>query len=244
MEQSLIDELNEKGFLSSSINVFRARYKRVYREAFEEVEVISDTAQALIMRAGADEALPHMIAALVLFHKTVRSCQAAVLLCERGLVVDAQILTRSAVEGIFHAVALVKDPSVLAKMHQHGDAQEKKQAEGMINDLSELGLTEKNKEDLSEVISRAEGSTTSFSAYDAARIAGLIPLYQTIYRGLSALASHATLRSMDSSLFIKDGSPVLVTGPAEHQLEFTLDLVKVCLELSNSKLREHFLFDE
>ncbi|MDR8364062.1 DUF5677 domain-containing protein [Pseudomonas sp. JL3] len=244
MDHALFGDLNEKGFLSPAVELVKAKLKSTHKKNFEDVEAASGVAQYLVMGAGVYQDVPHMVASLILFHKAVRSCQAAILLCERGLVVDAQTLTRSAVESLFHAVALINDPAVFVQMGKYGDTEEKKQAQGMIRSLSELGLNDQNVGDLSEVISRAEGPASKFSAYDAARIAGLMPLYETIYRGLSAVASHATLRSMDSSLDIRDGNAVLLTGPTEYHLDFTLGLLKVCLEVSSTKLREHFIFEE
>jgi len=243
MDHASLKDLDEKGFLSPALELVKAKLRSTRRKKFEDVEAASRVAQQLVMGAGVYQNASDKVASLILFHKAVRSCQAAVLLCERGLVVDAQTLTRSAVESLFHAVALINDPAVFVQMGKYGDTEEKKQAVGMIRSLSELGLTEQNVGDLSEVISRAEGPASKFSTYEAARIADLLPLYETVYRGLSAVASHATLRSMDSSLEIRDGNAFLLTGPSEYHLDFTLGLLKVCFEVSSSKLREHFIFE-
>ncbi|MGE7815407.1 DUF5677 domain-containing protein [Pseudomonas sivasensis] len=244
MNRASVDDLNEKGFLSSVIEEVRANYRSIYKKSFEAVEASSDVAQLLVMGAGADLKVPHQIASLVFFHKLVRSCQAAILLCERGLIVDAQTLCRSAVEALFHAVALINDPSVFTRMCRSGDIEDRKQAQAMIKSLAGLGLTEKNIQDLEQVIGRAEGEGGGFSTFEAARIAGLIPLYETMYRGLSSVASHATFRSMDSCLFDKDGETVLVTGPTDYHLEFTLGIVKTLLDISSDKLRDNFVFEE
>lgn len=244
MNQATVDDLNEKGFLSPAIEVVRTNLKATYQKAFDDAEAASGVAQILVMGAGADRNAPHQMASLVFFHKTVRSCQAAILLCERGLVVDAQTLSRSAVEALFHAAALINDPSVFARMGRAGDIEDRKQAEAMIRSLVGLGLTDKNIQDLNEVISRAEGAGPGFSTYDAAQVAGLTPLYDTMYRGLSSVASHATFRSMDSSLLVRDGEPVLVTGPTEYHLEFTLGTLKTCLEFASNRLRDNFIYEE
>ncbi|NWA43492.1 hypothetical protein HX871_28610 [Pseudomonas reactans] len=244
MDQASVDDLYEKGFLSPAIEKVRESYKSTYRKSFEEAETASGVAQLLVMGAGADRYIPHQMASLVFFHKLVRSCQAAILLCERGLIVDAQTLCRSAVEALFHAVALINDPSVFVRMCRAGDIEDRKQAKAMIKSLAELGLSEKNIQDLNEVISRAEGEGAGFSTFEAAQVAGLIPLYETMYRGLSSVASHATFRSMDSSLLVRDGEPVLITGPTDYHLEFTLGILKTCLDISSNRLRDSFVFEE
>lgn len=237
------NSFSETGFLSPTIEDFRVLQKVKYHQSFAEAEAASAVAQVTIMGAGVDLAQPHMVASLVFLQRTIRSCQAAILLCERGLVVDAQTLLRSAVEAMFHGIALLNEPSVFARIAREGDIAEAKQADAMIKSLSGDGLTEQNIVDLTDVISRAAGEGKGFSTYDAARISGLMPLYDTLYRGLSGMASHATFRSMDSSLVVEGESASLMAGPTDLHLEFTLGLLKVCLDISNSKIRECCIFD-
>jgi hypothetical protein len=242
-ETKALNSFAERGYLSPTIDDFRVTQKATYKEVFEEVEAASDIAQVTLMGACVDLNEPHMVAAIVFLQRTIRSCQAALILCERGLVVDAQTLLRSAVEAMFHGIALINDPSVFTRIAREGDIVEAKQADAMIKSLSENGLTEQNIVDLTEVVSRGAGKGAGFSTYDAARVAGLMPLYDTFYRGLSGIASHATFRSMDSSIFVGDESAALMAGPTDLHLEFTLGLLKVCLEISNTKLRESCIFN-
>ena len=107
--------------LSADIEIFRSAQRDKYQQPFMESEVASDAAYRLVMTAGADTDQPHMVASLTFIQRTVRSCQAAIILCERGLVVDAQTLTRSAVEALFFGVALINDPSVFARIAREGD---------------------------------------------------------------------------------------------------------------------------
>lgn len=241
-EGQAVKDLNEKGFLSPAVELFRERVRETYQKSFMEVEILSETAQCLMMGAGADLNKPHMVASLVYLQRTVRSCQAAIILCERGLVVDAQTVTRSAVEALFHGVALINDPGVFVRIAREGDIAEKKQAEAMIKTFSG-GLADQQVADLGEVISRADGKAAGFTVFDAARIADLMPIYDTLYRGLSTVASHATFRSMDSSFLMKEDQPALITGPTEYHLDFTLGLLKVVLDVSSSKLRDNFEFE-
>ncbi|MCE6977282.1 hypothetical protein EI534_07685 [Pseudomonas frederiksbergensis] len=243
-ETSLGQDLDLRGFLAPSMELVRNSLRVSYQKSFAEVESASDAAQFSMMTAGADIKEPHMLAALVFLQRVVRSCQAAIILCERGLVVDAQTLTRAAAEALFHGVALINEPAVFARIAREGDIEEKKQAAAMIKSLTGRGLTEQNVIDLTEVIRRGEGKAPGFSTYDAARVADLMPLYDTLYRGLSGVASHATFRSMDSSFLITEEKSALITGPTDQHLEFTLNLLKSCLDLSNNALISNFIFDE
>lgn len=242
MDQAELDEaLNLKGFLSPSIDFVRESLKSVYNSSFAAAECASDVAQRSMMEAGVDWKEAHMLAALVFLQRTIRSCQAAIILCERGLVVDAQTVTRSAAEALFHGAALINDPSVFARISRQSDIDEKKQAEAMINTLSDKGLTAQNIADLTDVIRRGEGKAAGFSTHDAARVAQLMPIYDTLYRGLSGVASHATFRSMDSSFQITDEQVSLITGPTDQHLDFTLGLVASCLEIATKTLQINFV---
>ncbi|WP_434648349.1 DUF5677 domain-containing protein [Pseudomonas sp. D1-2] len=242
MDQAELDEaLNLKGFLSPSMDLVRESLKSNFNSSFAAAESASGAAQRSMMEAGVDWKEPHMLAALVFLHRTIRSCQAAIILCERGLVVDAQTITRSAAEALFHGMALIKDPSVFPRMSRQCDIDEKKQAKAMIDSLSDKGLTKQNIADLTEVVLRGEGNAPGFSTHDAARVAGLMPIYDTLYRGLSVAASHATFRSMDSSFQMTDEQVGLLTGPTDHNLEFTLGLVQSCLDIARKALDENFI---
>ncbi|MBI6895647.1 hypothetical protein JET64_02370 [Pseudomonas putida] len=242
MEQAeLYDSLNVRGFLSPSLELIREGLRATYMEAFSKAESASDAAQSSMNAAGVDWEEPHMLAALVFLQRTVRSCQAAIILCERGLVVDAQTVTRSAAEALFHGVALTKDPNVFSRISRQCDIDEGKQAKAMIDSWSEKGLTDRNISDLTEVIRRGEGNAPGFSTYDAARIADLMPIYDTLYRGLSVLASHATFRSMDSSFEITDERVGLITGPTDKNIEFALELVRGCLDIARRAFDDNFV---
>ncbi|WP_460093742.1 DUF5677 domain-containing protein [Pseudomonas sp. S2_B03] len=244
MDQAELNEaLNSRGFLSPSMEYVRKSFRTTFKKSFESAEYASDIAQRSMMAAGVDCQELHMLAALVFLQRTIRSSQAAIILCERGLVVDAQTVTRSAAEALFHGVALINDPSVFSRISRQCDIDERKQAKAMIESLSSRGLTDQNKADLIEVVRRGEGNAPGFSTHDAARVADLMPIYDTLYRGLSVAASHATFRSMDSSFHITDEQVGLITGPTDNHLEFTLGLVQSCLDIARKTLDKNFVFD-
>ena len=239
-QKELDDALDLKGFLSPSMGFVRESLKAAYKNSFADAELSSDDAQRSMMEAEVSQRDIHMLASLIFLQRTIRSCQAAIILCEKGLVVDAQTLTRAALEALFHGVALINDPTVFAKIARKGDEEEGKQAYGMLQTLKDYGLTEQNIKDLEEIASRGEGKGLKLNVFDAASIANLLPLYHAFYRGLSNIASHATVRSMDSSFAVSDDSWSLITGPTEQHLELTLNLVKTCLTLSSKVLDENF----
>lgn len=239
-QKELHDALDLKGFLSPAMGFVRESLLAAYKNSFAAAESASDDAQRSMMAAEVPQRQIHMLASMIFLQRTIRSSQAAIILCQQGLVVDAQTITRAASEALFFGVALINEPSLLAELARIGDAEERKQANGMLQTLKESGLTEQNIKDLEDIASRGKGEKLKLPIIDVARKANLLPLYHTVYRGLSNIASHATLRSMDSSFAVSDNGWSLVTGPTEQHLELTLHLVKTCLDLSCKVLDESF----
>ncbi|UST87449.1 DUF5677 domain-containing protein [Pseudomonas siliginis] len=164
------------------------------------------------------------------FERTIRACQGAVRLCEIGMVQEAQVLLRTAYETVFHASALIADPTIFKKLDSHNDKEDVKQARAMLTDMPVDQLSEKNKKYLKEVIDTRAGQT--FSVHCSAKAAGMLDLYSMVYRGLSSLAGHATFRSLDRSFIEETNGYSLYMGPTENQLIFTLSLIAQCLTLS------------
>lgn len=217
-DKQINDSLNSRGFLSPALGYVKARYRQQFGQAFSDVEDLSDLAQGLLIAAGVKRNEIHMIASIVFFQRAVRSCQTAILLCEAGLVVEAQTLLRTAVEVIFYGGALATDASVFQLIARAGDISDRKQAEAIINSRTCLELTDEQVEQLGYVIQKGGGKEGGLSAIEAARVAGLMELYDTVYRGFSSTASHATFRSLDSSLEVTENSVRLLTGPTTHNL--------------------------
>ena len=239
-QKELHEALDLKGFLSPAMGFVSESLIAAYKNSFAAAESASDDAQRSMMEAEVSQKEIHMLASLIFLQRTIKSCQAAIILCQHGLVIDAQTLTRSAAEALFHGGALINEPSVFAKIARKGDEEERKQANGMLQNLKNYGLTEENIKDLQEVANRGEGEGVTLSVIEAARIANLLPLYHTLYRGFSNIASHATLRSMDSSFAVSDESWTLVTGPTEQHMELTLRMIGACLDLCCKVLHDNF----
>jgi hypothetical protein len=222
------DDFSVKGFLSPDIDRYRETVKRVYASEFSHTVALSDQAQKLLMELPVGEEVAAVLAAVVFFERSIRCCQAALLLCESGLVQEAQILVRTATETLFAGAALVTDQEVFHRFARSADHEDSVQARGMLKTLGET-LTLEQMSLLHSVIDRARPDAGKYAMYEAAQTAGLGAMYETFYRGLSAKASHATFRSLDKS-FVKDGEQYcLVMGPSDDDLSFTLRTIRTCL---------------
>lgn len=230
------DGFEKKGFLSPSVYTHRDSVREKYGPAFSECESHSEIAQALLLNVEISADNLPLLCAYLFLERTIRSSQAAVRLCEIGLIQEAQILVRTAYETVFHASALIVKPDVFDRLQLHNDNEEAKYASAMIRDVTADEISEVNRDFLRERSSATKLPT--YSAFDAAQTAGMASLYSVAYRGLSAWAGHATIRSLDRSFVAKDEEHELIMGPSEAQLVFTLSLIAQCLTISATRLAE------
>lgn len=234
------DDFAAKGYLSPVIDDYRKSVREHFAGELEETAALSDYAHQLILNVPVREQQVIPLAAATFLERSVRSCQAAYLLCESGLNQEAQVLVRTATENLFVGAALLVDDQVLHQLALSSDHEERVQAQRMMKTFADT-LSPERLADLQAVIDRADPKATKYSVYDAARTAGLTQLYETFYRGLSGKASHATLRSLDTSFTQQDGTLMLISGPSDKELTFTLDTIRTCLK---EMIRQHGLLLE
>lgn len=100
-------DFDEKGFLSNYVYEHREVVREKYAGGFSDCERISNQAQVLLLETGVRDNDAPMLCSFLFFERTIRSCQAAVRLCEIGMVQEAQVLLRTAYETVFHASAVI-----------------------------------------------------------------------------------------------------------------------------------------
>jgi hypothetical protein len=225
----MTDTLAVKGFLSAEILSYQAQYRQEFAVAFAKLEDASTraTTDLFNLQLGGLEGVESR--ALLFWMKCVANCQAVFLLLEKGMATQAQILVRSAAEDLFFACALLKDESVLDRLAEEDRDQRRKQADGMLKSMKTL-LPEQ-REQLQELIDSLPKKFNGIKTQRAAEIAGLLELYQTIFRGMSLVAAHGTLTSVASAVQgDQDDSLQLVFGPSPVGIEWTLGLATLLLE--------------
>lgn len=232
------DTFAARGFLSDFVYHHKNKVRDEYSQLFVECERRSDLSQAKLIEVTVSSSNVSLLSSYLFTERSIRSCQAAIRLCEIGLVQEAQVLVRTAYETLFHAAALLVRPDIFKRLESHEATEDAKQANAIKSTSPTDSLTEEQIGWLDEVIVNAEEHKNQQSAYESARIAGMLNVYATVYRGLSSLASHATLRSLDHAFAVEDGEYVLIMGPSENQLQFTMSLAGHCLELSLENLNK------
>ena len=222
-------DLRTRGFLSSEMSDYKEHYRRLFTNEFEQFEVVSSQATSNLFAISLGQLEEVQAFAVLFWMKCVGGCQAAFLLLELGMATQAQVLVRSATEDLFFASALLKNPSVLDRLIQEDSEQRRKQAAGMLKDLKTL--TPAGRKLLENALAELPPKALGITGYDAAQIAGLLELYQTVFRGFSMLAAHGTLASIESSVEQTDGQPLkLVFGPSHEGVSWTAGIAKTVLQ--------------
>jgi hypothetical protein len=232
---TMSDSIETRGFLSKEMDSVRETFRARHADLFSICEAKSDAAITSLFKANIPGAFEpdklHIALALGLWCRCVSACQAALLLVERGMVPEAQILVRSAFEFLFFAAATAKDSAVMESL-MHGDTYARyEQAKSMLKEGLRAGeLTLDHIESLNQIIAQGMGKK-QLSVFEAADKVGLAYLHSTVYRGMSLIGSHATAASTDS-VFDESVLGVLASfGPSDKSLPFCIGLIDKCLAL-------------
>ncbi|MBN3729395.1 DUF5677 domain-containing protein [Burkholderia sp. Tr-20390] len=224
-----MDDFSTKGFLSSTLASQQARARERFKADFDACEAWSDRALASLNAMTAGFKHPSVLFAVACWMRCIRACQAGILLAERGMMPDALTQARSAVESLFYAVALVENPELLERFVEHDMFERIKQARGVLSVPSiMLHVTPEDRARIEALTLKAAEKPRDWPAYEAARHANLLELYQTLFRGFSLGAAHCTLTALDHELNPSSLGD-LDFGPSYMQLTETLDMLGVCL---------------
>ncbi|MFM0610204.1 DUF5677 domain-containing protein [Paraburkholderia sediminicola] len=233
-----MEDFHIKGFLSPALNEQQQLAREKYAFEFHECDQWSDRAVALLAELGTSGEGVAKLFAGCYWMRCVRACQGGILLAERGMMPDALTLLRSAVESLFHAVALVNNPNLWERLAEHDMAERAKQAKGVLAiETIMRHVSPGDREKLEALKARGAEKLRPFHAYDAAQAAGLLELYETMFRGFSRDAAHSTLSALDHEFEAKpDGSITPSFGPCYEHLTWTLEMIAQCLKIGVERL--------
>ncbi len=184
-----------------------------------------------VMAKGVGGPVNHRVA-LAGWVRSVSACQAAILLAERGLVIESAAILRVGFEQLFYAQALLKDPRVLERLRDQDVRERQNAARLALEDTDVDAVIETSqRQALQHLIARKSGSK-SINAFEAAKIAGLAGVYQTTYRQLSTVATHSTYTSIGASF----GESIfdLRLEQDTEELPMVLGLIRDCLRLGSA----------
>ena len=109
---------NEDGFLSEDIDKWRAEKRAKYSDHFKMLMEINQTAQGMLALTGKLPRRFDLILVCGFYVRALQSFQGAILMAERGLLVEAVTLIRSTIETLFYLSAARKNPKFQKKFGQ------------------------------------------------------------------------------------------------------------------------------
>src|SRR5271165_5840467 len=102
--------IDGQGFLSKDIGAWATKHRAENAAWFEFAEQLNVTAQSLLLNLKVttqEDGLDSNVLAMLLFTRTISNFQGAVLMAERGMIVEARTLARSCLESTFCLAAMV-----------------------------------------------------------------------------------------------------------------------------------------
>lgn len=175
---------------------------------------------------------------LAFWQRTLESCQAAVILADRGMVGSSIAALRIAYECLIFACAIWRDATVVDRLEATNDYSMLKAGErGRPHFAAEFSPT--IEEHLNHL--KAQPQRTGINVEQAAKIAGLEQTYNSLYVILSNLGAHATSRSLDE--YALQSSPTEIVGNFgprfDESARFLITAVE-CMRFGQGRFREHF----
>lgn len=214
--------ISEQGFLSPDIAHFINKHRQDNKAAFDLADALNRTAQHLMLGSEIGmkgDVLSEKNLAQLLFIRTLSNFQGAILMAERGAIVEARVLARTCLETVFALVAAVKmDVSFIDRMVANEMGSKSKGAKWLLNRADRADYLHPEAEaDLQAFINRLRTDNEpigSFATEEMARRASLDGLY-IFFRQFSSDAAHPMLEALNRYIDNGQGglSPEIVWGP-------------------------------
>jgi hypothetical protein len=213
------DSIVDLGFLSPHVASYIQEHRKRHAPMFEIADelnrigqrTMSDASVTVTEKGTSD---PKLIAFLLLI-RTLSNFQGAIILAERGMVVEALTLARCCYENAYMLAALQKEGDAFVKDMLAAEMHARKgQSRWMLDDPGRMeyvpGGVEQMKKNIETI--NAGGKTAKLDFKDAAERGGIADFY-IWYKNLSWEAAHPTIQAL--SRYLGDGKDKgsIVWGP-------------------------------
>jgi len=229
MNDDIDAQFCRKGFLAEGmaeeITLLRQNHDALFRLAEDLSECLQTMAVKAMAHVKGKTLDANVLATFVLLRST-SLVQAAILLAERGMVVEARMMVRSLLESGFCIVAIHRDPQKFVELFRSDDMASRK---GQAKVILEKGLAAPDSEmgkKVNAFLSALEKGTRYFDINDLASQGPLASQY-LLYKVLSNDSAHVSATSLRRHLDMapdKSGWIGYVLGPAaDPEIAQTLD---------------------
>jgi hypothetical protein len=219
--------LEARGFLSVDVERQKDDLRRAHHERFDLVDQVSDLAQRLLPHVATVTQSRQNLFACAFFVRGVQILQGAIIMAERGMVTEARILVRSALETLFFLGATLKQNEFGERLGRDHIAR----LEKLANAHARLSPPHEPSDEISELdkaldmIRGAAADGQSLGIFEVAQRAEMTATYESFYRGLSTDSAHPTVLSL-SPIWERDsdGRPTgVLWGPEVRDVGDTLE---------------------
>jgi len=242
-----MSSLREAGFLSAEINEWIQKHRKENTKWFSLSDRCSKLGQQILLSLKMNNNDLQRILVALWFNRLLSHFQAIVLLTERGMLYEAQILLRTLVEVSFSLIAVAEHQEICQEFLQDDKVQQLKALNTYMNLPKRLRTQDEQQPDISNLIGTLKSEIYSKkykelkTEYIAQR-AGMTDYYNTIYGSLCSTV-HSRIRDLESHLLLNEGDEVkqLNWGPDVSRLDTVLLTANETLIISMKKVL--LLFD-
>jgi hypothetical protein len=224
-----VSSLNEAGFLSSEINEWIQKHRKENEKWFALSERCSNLGQQVLLSIKVSNNDLQKLLVSLWFNRLLSHFQAIVLLMERGMLYEAQILLRTLVEVSFSLVAVAENPEISQDFLKDDKAQQLKALNTYMNlpkhlrtqdEQQEAGVRKKIEDLKCEI---CKNIYKELKTEYIAQKANMTEYYNTIYASLCNTV-HSRIRDLESHLLLNKDNDIqqLNWGPDFSGLDMVL----------------------
>ncbi|WP_199029058.1 DUF5677 domain-containing protein [Ralstonia sp. ASV6] len=222
-----------QGFLSATLTSSIANLRQDFAPWFRVAEGFNALAMRILPHVKAATDSNQQVVAAALYGRALTSYQAALLLAERGMIADARTVVRAAAETVIVLSAVAKDAGVcdlLIDRHLWHHVKMRKawlqdpQATAQMTPAETVAV----KETLADVEAQIPTSKTlkqdPIAIAVLAERAGVMALYNTVYRSTSGDAAHTSLDALNRQIRVDANGDIagMKFGPSSDDLSVTV----------------------
>lgn len=223
----------DQGYLSTNLAVSIANLRRDFAPWFDVAERFNALAMRTLPNVKAATNNNQQVVAATLYGRALTSYQAALLLAERGLIADARTVVRAAAETVIVLSAVAKDAGVCDLLIDRHVWHYVKMLRAWLKDPQamaqmtpvETAALKKVLADIEEQFPKAKTLMRDPVAVAVlAEKAGVMALYNTVFRSTSGDAAHTTLDTLNRHIRADANGDItgMQFGPSGDDLAVTL----------------------
>jgi hypothetical protein len=227
-----MEKFNEIGFLSEELVKWVGETRTEFSAEFDVADSINRLAMKMLFDLPSEEMTDAHALANLCFGRALQSFQSAILLAQRGALLDSRTLVRSCTESAIALSVLRIDETMPQQMHESYDRHRLGLANALLNRNGATGMLAEeealvHRQVIDEI--RKEYGTKGPRAINwesKARCGGTVDLYNLAYRLTSGDGVHTTMPSLER--FFSQGTEGKPSGfkfhPDKSDIESTLFL--------------------